>query len=130
MELEINPNVSVLDQARLQAQALLPVLEALRAEMGKERADRLVLGALRAWLREGYQSLGARFPGSPEKKFDALWAMGVSRIQENDAVTFAFTESGVRTRTEVLSEKASGKARSLLPEEARGVGSCLPHLSQ
>jgi len=84
MELEINPNVSVLDQVKVQAQVLLPVLEALRAEMGKERADRLVLGAVRAWLREGFQKLGARIPGSSEEKYDALWAMGVSRIEEND----------------------------------------------
>jgi len=84
MDIEINPNISVLDQAKMQAQVLIPVLRALRAELGRERADRLAIGALRAWLREGYQKLGAQIPGSPIDKFDALWAMGVSRIQEND----------------------------------------------
>jgi hypothetical protein len=84
MEIEVNPNISVLDQVKMQVQVLIPVLEALRAELGKERADRLVTSALREWLREGFQRLGARIPGSPKDKFDALWAMGVSRIQEND----------------------------------------------
>jgi hypothetical protein len=84
MDIEINPNISVLDQARMQAQVLIPVLRALRAELGTERADRLAISALRAWLREGFQRLGAQIPGSPKDKFDALWAMGVSRIQEND----------------------------------------------
>jgi len=84
MDIEINPDISVLDQAKLQAQVLIPVLRALRAELGRECADRLAIGALRAWLREGFQRLGAQIPGSPKDKFDALWAMGVSRIQEND----------------------------------------------
>jgi len=84
MEVEVNPNISVLDQVKMQAQVLIPVLRALRAELGEERADRLVTSALREWLREGFQRLGARISGSPKDKFDALWAMGVSRIQEND----------------------------------------------
>lgn len=84
MDIEVNPNISLLDQVKMQAQVLIPVLEALRAELGKERADRLAIGALRAWSRERFQGLGARIAGSPKEKFDALWAMGVSRIQEND----------------------------------------------
>jgi hypothetical protein len=84
MEIEVNPNISVLDQVKMQAQVLIPVLRTLRAELGKERADRLAIGALRAWSRERFQRLGARISGSPKEKFDALWAMGVSRIQEDD----------------------------------------------
>jgi hypothetical protein len=68
----------------MQAHVLVPVPEALRAELGKERADHVAIGALRAWLREGFQWLGAQISGSPKEKFDALWEMGVSRIQEND----------------------------------------------
>ena len=82
MDVKVNPNISVLDQVKMQAQVLVPVLRALRAELGEERADRLVTSALREWLREGFQRLGARISGSPKDKFDALWAMGVSRIQE------------------------------------------------
>jgi hypothetical protein len=81
MELEINPNISLLDQVKLQAEVLLPVLEAFRAELGKERADRLALGALRACLSEGFQRLGARIPGSPEEKMMPCgqWACRGSR---------------------------------------------------
>ena len=42
MDITINPEISLLDQVKMQAQVLVPVLRALRAELGKERADRLV----------------------------------------------------------------------------------------
>ena len=84
MDYEINQEISLMDEIEIQAQVLIPVLKAVRAELGKERADRLVIGALRAWSRERFQRLGARISGSPKDKFDALWAMNVSRIQAND----------------------------------------------
>ena len=68
MDIEVNPNISVLDQAKIQAQVLIPVLRALRAELGSERADRLAIGALRAWLREGFQRLGAQIPSGRESR--------------------------------------------------------------
>jgi L-2-amino-thiazoline-4-carboxylic acid hydrolase len=74
MDIEINPNVSCLDENKFQAEVLIPVLKALRAELGEERANRLVLGALREWSRERWHRLGERFPGSPKEKMDALSA--------------------------------------------------------
>jgi hypothetical protein len=47
MEIEINPNISFLDEYKFQAEVLIPVLKALRTELGEERANRLVLNALR-----------------------------------------------------------------------------------
>ena len=38
----IDPSLSLLDKTRIQAQVLVPVLRALRAELGKERADAIV----------------------------------------------------------------------------------------
>ncbi len=84
MDIDINPKVSFLDEYKFQAEVLIPVLNALRAELGKERADRLVLNALHKWSRERWHRLGERFPGSPKEKVDAIYAWGMPRIG-NDA---------------------------------------------
>jgi hypothetical protein len=74
MDIETNPNISFLDEYKFQAEVLIPVLKALRTELGEERANRLVLGALRKWSRERWHRLGERFSGSPKQKLDALYA--------------------------------------------------------
>src|SRR5476651_972880 len=43
----VDPDLSLLDKVRIQAQVLVPVLRALRAELGKDKADALVKQALR-----------------------------------------------------------------------------------
>jgi hypothetical protein len=43
----VDPKVSLLDKTRMQAQVLVPVLRALRAELGKDKADAVVKQALR-----------------------------------------------------------------------------------
>ena len=72
MDAETNPDVSPLDEYKFQAAVLLPVLGTLRAELGEERANRLVLGALRDWSRRRWHRKGARFPGGPREKWAAL----------------------------------------------------------
>ena len=53
----LDPRLSLLDKTRIQAQVLVPVLRALRAELGKDRADaaagpaRLVAAAVRCHRR-------------------------------------------------------------------------------
>ena len=49
----IDPKVSLLDKTRIQAQVLVPVVRALRAELGKEAADALVRRSLRDWSKQG-----------------------------------------------------------------------------
>jgi hypothetical protein len=44
-------SVSVLQQAKIQAQVLVPLVKALRAELGKERANAIVRKALRDLYR-------------------------------------------------------------------------------
>ena len=50
--MSISPKLSLLDEVKLQAEVILPVLRALRAEIGKEAADRIVGDALRQWARD------------------------------------------------------------------------------
>ena len=48
----VDSRLSLLDKTRIQAQVLVPVLRALRAELGKEKADAIVEASL-ARLVEG-----------------------------------------------------------------------------
>ena len=41
----VNPNISRRDKTRIQTQVLVPVMRAMRAEIGREKADALVRGA-------------------------------------------------------------------------------------
>lgn len=66
--------ISLLDEARLQAGVIVPILRALRAELGKEKADRIVGDSLRAWARDLYHRIGEAKPGTPRQKWDAVWA--------------------------------------------------------
>ena len=67
-------NLSLLDEVKLQAEVILPVLRALRAEIGRETADRIVGNALRQWARTLYHRIGAAKSGTPRQKWDAVWA--------------------------------------------------------
>jgi predicted ArsR family transcriptional regulator len=68
----VDPNVSLLDKTRIQAQVLVPVLRALRAELGKDKAQAIVKQALRDWSRQLFAAIGAGIEGSPRRKWAAL----------------------------------------------------------
>jgi hypothetical protein len=68
----VDPKVSLLDKTRMQAQVLLPVLRALRAELGKDKADALVKQALRDWSKELFAVIGKTIEGSPRRKWAAM----------------------------------------------------------
>jgi hypothetical protein len=78
----VAPEISLLDKTRIQAQLIVPVLRALRAELGKEKADALVKQALRDWSRRLFAAIGEDIDGSPRRK----WA----------TVQSAWTEVSVR----------------------------------
>ena len=64
-------------------QVLIPVLQAARAELGEERANRLILGALRAWCRERFKQAGARTPGTLKEKWDTLKKLDGERTRDH-----------------------------------------------
>ena len=68
----VDPNVSLLDKVRMQAQVLVPVLRALRAELGKDRADAIVKQALRDWSKQLFAAIGDGIEGSPRRKFATI----------------------------------------------------------
>jgi predicted ArsR family transcriptional regulator len=68
----VNPDGSLLDKVRTQAQVLVPVLRALRAELGKDNANALVRRALREWSKQLFAAIGEGIEGSPRKKWAAV----------------------------------------------------------
>jgi hypothetical protein len=101
MDVWIDARISLLEQAKIQAQVLVPVLRALRAELGKARADAIVLGALREWSRAMFRRIGETIPGTPREKWETMNAAVLPRIgndvdvetlrQDDEALDFNVT---------------------------------------
>jgi hypothetical protein len=68
----VDPKVSLLDKTRIQAQVLVPVFRALRAELGKDKADAVVKQALRDWSKQLFAAIGEGIEGSPRRKWATL----------------------------------------------------------
>ena len=68
----VDPRLSLLDKTRIQAQVLVPVLRALRSELGQERADAIVRQALRDWSKQLFAAVGDSVDGSPRRKWAAM----------------------------------------------------------
>jgi L-2-amino-thiazoline-4-carboxylic acid hydrolase len=68
----VDPKVSLLDKTRMQAQVLLPVLRALRAELGHEKANAIVKKALRHWSKQLFATIGERIDGSPRRRWATI----------------------------------------------------------
>ena len=81
---EFNQAISKMDEFKAQAQVLIPVLKAARVELGEEQANRLILGALRAWCRERFKQTGAGIPGTSKEKWDTIKKLDGSRTRDHD----------------------------------------------
>jgi hypothetical protein len=68
----VNPDISLLDKTRIQAQVLVPVMRALRAELGREKADAIVSTALRDWSSQVFSEIGDSIDGPPGRKFSKM----------------------------------------------------------
>ena len=68
----VDPKLSLLDKTRIQAQVLVPVLRALRSELGKEKADAIVKQALRRWSEQLFAAIADGVDGSPRRKWAAM----------------------------------------------------------
>ena len=68
----VNPNITLLDKTRIQAQVLVPVMRALRAEIGHKKADAIVRDALREWSKQLFAAIGDGIEGDPRRKWAAI----------------------------------------------------------
>jgi predicted ArsR family transcriptional regulator len=79
----VDPKLSLLDKTRIQAQVLVPLLRALRAELGKDKADVIVRQALRDWSKQLFAAVGDSVVGSPRRKWAAMHT-AMADITEKD----------------------------------------------
>src|SRR5882757_10470256 len=68
----VDPDISLLDKTKIQAQVLVPVLRALRAELGNDKADAIVKQALRDWSKQLFAAIGGGIEGGPRRRWAAL----------------------------------------------------------
>jgi hypothetical protein len=73
-------NIPLIEQVKIQAQVLVPLVKALRAELGEERADVIVRKALgdlyRKYGEKWWQTQGARNPGEKIASAFEMFAAG------------------------------------------------------
>ncbi len=65
----VDVRLSLLDKTRIQAQVLVPLLRALRAELGQQKADAIVRQALCDWSQQLFAAVGKSVEGSPRRKW-------------------------------------------------------------
>lgn len=66
--------LSLLDEVRLQARVLLPVVRAVRERLGRAEGDRLIEDAQREWSRDLHRRVGAEKGGDARAQWDGIWA--------------------------------------------------------
>jgi predicted ArsR family transcriptional regulator len=89
----VNPDISLLDKVKLQAQVLVPVLRAFRAMLGEEQANQVVRAALREWSHQLFHDIGERLDGSPMQKWMTLRAAVLAKANEHVEVELLRQES-------------------------------------
>jgi hypothetical protein len=82
-------DVPVIQQAKIQAQVLVPLVKALQAELGEARANALV----RAALGDIYRRYGEAFWRTKnEKNLGTIMASGLATFARDDALDFRVIE--------------------------------------
>jgi len=82
-------SISVLEQARIQAQVLVPLIKALQAELGEARANALVRKA----LRDLYRRYGEEFwKAKNERNLGKAVASAFSTYGRDDALDYSVRE--------------------------------------
>ena len=69
----VNEKLTLLEQVKIQAQVLAPLLKAFRAELGEQRANEIARKALWDWSQKLYRDIGAQINGTPRQKWQAMW---------------------------------------------------------
>ena len=75
--------VSIFDEIKIQTKVILPILNTLRSDIGKEKAEKIVYGALRTYIRKKYHEIGERKSGNPFEKWVQTWDEIRPRIGDN-----------------------------------------------
>ena len=68
----LESKVSYLERVKIQSEVLVPILKHLRNQLGDERANELIYGALRSWSRDVFTEAGSRKSGSAKDKWQQM----------------------------------------------------------
>jgi predicted ArsR family transcriptional regulator len=79
----VDPKLSLLDKTRIQAQVLLPLLRALRSELGQDKANAIAREALRDWSKQLFAAIADSIDGSPRRKWASMHT-AMAEITERD----------------------------------------------
>lgn len=79
----VDPKLSLLDKTRIQAQVLVPLLRALRSELGRDKANAIAREALRDWSKQLFAAIGDTVDGGPRRKWAAMHT-AMAEITERD----------------------------------------------
>ncbi len=93
MDLTDENKLPLLDEIKVQTKVIKTILDALRAELGKEKADALIYNALRPHIRDVYHKIGKRKSGNPYEKWEKVWEEIRPRIGENVEREFVINDS-------------------------------------
>jgi hypothetical protein len=114
----VDPELSLLDRTRIQAQVLVPVLIALRCELGKEKADAIVKEALRGWSKELFAAIGDNVDGSPRRKWAAMHSAMGEATEQDVTVKMRATTRKRSNSTLRIAGSPNSSARSASPSSA------------
>jgi predicted ArsR family transcriptional regulator len=92
METPFDVNLSLLQQAKIQARVLVPLLRAFRTELGEQRANQIAWRALAEWRCSVAREMATRFQGSPAERWAAVQAASIPSI--GDAVDMELIAHG------------------------------------
>jgi hypothetical protein len=85
----LNVSVSIIQQAKIQAQVLVPLVKAMQSELGEERANALVRSA----LADTYRRYGEEFLREKnETNVGKLMASAFASYARDDALDYAIIE--------------------------------------
>jgi predicted ArsR family transcriptional regulator len=100
--MEALTSIPFIEQTKIQAQVLVPLIKAFQAEVGEERANQIVRKALGDWIRKAAEQMAAQIPGNSIDKvagavpyFAAGEAIDVDVIKKTDDA-FEFNVTGCR----------------------------------
>ena len=77
-------NIPFIEQAKIQAQVLVPLVKALQSELGEERANTIVRKALGDWMRKAAEDMSKHLPEAAIEKPAAM----LSLFSADDAIDF------------------------------------------
>jgi len=123
------PGSDFLVQMRAVTDALVPVLDAFRAELGAERANAIAQRGIARWRRELAEAAAARLVGSPRDCFEKATADMLATIdgvvelseltEEPNAIRFAVTACRVAEMFRARGESELGFELACAHDTAR-----------